>query len=127
MCWPTLEINQVAILARSFDQEAQRIRSKRVKVPNDGKIVRPAGDGAVYFAAHSRTTACASAESPSPTGPNRSAVLNFTETRSGSSPSVSASFARMASAIIFQLGAFQNHSGIHVRDLIALPATSSRA
>ena len=41
------------------------------------------------------TTACASADLPSPTGPTFSAVLNFTEMRSSGRASVSASFSRM--------------------------------
>ena len=43
------------------------------------------------------TIACASADFPSPTGPTRSAVLNFTDTRSRSRPSVRAMDSRIAS------------------------------
>ena len=51
---------------------------------------------AVYYRRLNVTTACASADRPSPTGPTFSAVLNFTETRSSVQPHVVARLSRMA-------------------------------
>ncbi len=65
------------------------------------------------------TIACASAERPSPTGPTRSAVLNFTETRSSSRPSVSGQRFADRQTVIFQLRPLQDHGGIYVYDPVA--------
>ena len=60
------------------------------------------------YSFRSVTMACASADRPSPTGPTFSAVLNFTDTRSTSSPSVSARRSRMVVPEVLQLGTLQN-------------------
>lgn len=72
------KVDQIAVLARRSGQESERIGAKRTQVSDDGRVLRPGGTSA--YCLHSSTTACASAESPSPTGPRRSAVLNFTDT-----------------------------------------------
>ena len=39
------EIHQVAVLARSLAQEAERVRAEGVQVPDDGRILRTWGSG----------------------------------------------------------------------------------
>ena len=63
--------------------------------------------------------ACASAERPSPTGPTFSAVLNFTETRSTSSPRVCRQPFADRQPEVLQLRPLQDHRGIHVDDAVA--------
>ena len=66
------------------------------------------------------TIACASAERPSPTGPTRSAVLNFTETQSSARPSGSRQLFANRQTVILELGSLQNYSGIDVNNRVPL-------
>src|SRR5262249_3039292 len=91
-------VRAMALLAFRLDDARDITRIRRLR----------GGDGAHYhektrethrslFYSRNRVTmACASAERPSPTGPTPSAVLNFTETRPISRPSVEASCWRIA-------------------------------